>query len=192
MNSFYTKAELDELGFDHVGVNVMISRNACIYSASKIRIGNNVRIDDFCILSGKIVIGNHVHIAVGVSLFAGETGIEINDFVGLSSRTVVYAESDDYSGDYLTNPTVPVKYKHIISGKISFGKHVLLGSGCTVLPGVSVGEGASVGAMSLIAKDVAPWNISVGIPCKVIKKRSDKLLELEQELLIEETSDENA
>lgn len=54
--SFYTHDELAEIGFKSCGKNVLISRKASIYSPAKIEIGDNVRIDDFCILSGVIFI----------------------------------------------------------------------------------------------------------------------------------------
>ena len=53
MNSFYSKEELKEIGFKKYGENVLISRKTSIYNPEKIIIGNNVRIDDFCILSRK-------------------------------------------------------------------------------------------------------------------------------------------
>jgi len=92
--SFYQQQELAELGLKSYGKNVIISRKCSIYGASNISIGNNVRIDDFCVLSGKIEIGNFVHIAAASLLFGGEHGIIMEDFSGLSSRCVIYAESD--------------------------------------------------------------------------------------------------
>ena len=62
-NSFYKKDELKKLGLKHYGNNVLISRKCSIYSPEKISIGNNVRIDDYCILSGNITIKNYVHIS---------------------------------------------------------------------------------------------------------------------------------
>ena len=53
--SFYSEEELQQMGFAHVGHDVMISRKASIYGASNIWIGNHVRVDDFCVLSGKII-----------------------------------------------------------------------------------------------------------------------------------------
>ncbi|PSU67593.1 hypothetical protein CTM67_20550, partial [Photobacterium phosphoreum] len=70
MMSFYSYEELKKIGFSSFGDNVLISKKASIYGASKIDIGNNVRIDDFCVLScsnGKFNIGNYIHIAVSVS-----------------------------------------------------------------------------------------------------------------------------
>ena len=185
--SFYSENELKELGFREVGNNVLISKKTSIYGASKISIGNNVRIDDFCVLSGNIKLGNYIHIAVYSALFGGNAGIIMDDFSGLSSRCVIYAESDDYSGETLTNPTVPEEYLGIISSKVVLNKHVIIGSGTTVLPGINIGIGTAVGSMSLVNKSLDEWGIYAGIPCKRKKDRSKKLLELEQELLREES-----
>lgn len=70
--SFYSTKELVELGFAEVGQNVFISRKASFYGIERISIGNNVRIDDFCVLSageGGINIGNYIHITVYNSIF---------------------------------------------------------------------------------------------------------------------------
>jgi len=181
--SFYTEEELETLGFKAIGKNVSISRNAQIYGASKIIIGNNVRIDDFCVLSGTIELEDYIHIAVYSALFGGNTGIKMESFSGLSSRCVIYAESDDYLGNYLTNPTVDERFKDTVSGKVRLEKHVILGTGTTVLPGVRIGEGSAVGSMSLVNKDLESWGIYFGIPCKWKKERSQRLLLLEKEFI---------
>ena len=191
MSSFYTEDELKAIGFASVGRNVLISRKASIYYPQKINIGNNVRIDDFCILSGKITIGNYIHIAAQTLMFAGKAGIEMHDFSGTSSKVAIYAESDDYSGSYMSNPTVPDKFRSIISKKVTLERHVLVGVACVILPGVTLGEGSSFGAMSLINKSSESWSIYVGTPAKKIKERSKELLKLEDKLLSETMHDEN-
>lgn len=182
MNSFYSYEELKTIGFKNIGENVLISRKTSIYGANNIIIGNNVRIDDFSILSGNIVIGDYVHIAAGVMIFAGQAGVVLEDFVGVSSRTAIYAVTDDYSGEFLTNPTIPDEYRNVIGGKVVLKKHALIGTGCTILPGVVVGTGVSVGSMSLVNKNIDDFTINVGVPAKTIKKRSRNLLLLEKRL----------
>jgi galactoside O-acetyltransferase len=184
-NNFLCDEEIKDLGFKHIGFNVHISRLASFYGAENITIGDNVRIDDFCILSGRITIGNYIHIAAGCYLYGGDEGIELNDFVNLSSRIVIYAKSDDYSGMTLTNPTIPDKYKQVLEAKVILQRHVLLGTGCVVFPGVIIEEGTSVGSLSLINKSLPSWKICVGIPAKPIKDRNKDLLLLEQEFLRE-------
>ncbi len=183
MNSFYKEDELKELGLKSFGSNVCISRKVSIYGANQIEIGDNVRIDDFCILSGNIKLQNYIHIAAYCGLFGGDAGIEMRDYTCISSRNVIYAISDDYSGEALTNPTVPDKYRKIISGKVIINKHVLIGTGSTILPGVIIGEGTSVGSMSLINKSIGEWGIYAGIPCHFIRNREKKILELEKDFI---------
>lgn len=186
--SFYTTEELNKIGFKAIGKNVLISKNACIYGASQMVIGNNVRIDDFCVLSGKIELGDYIHIAVFSSVFAGNTGVIMNDFSGLSSRCTIYAESDDYSGKYLTNPTVDENFRGVVCGKVELGKHVILGAGTIILPGVSIGEGTAVGSMSLVNKSLDSWGIYAGIPCEFKKERIRNLLEVEKKFLEKRTN----
>ena len=181
MNSFYSREELQKIGFAFVGENVLVSRKASIYSPEKISIGSRVRIDDFCILSGKITLGNNIHIAAYSALYGGEAGIVLQDYANISSRVCIYAVSDDYSGCTMTNPTVPDKYKHIQNAQVMIEKHVIIGSGSTVLPGVTLSEGSAIGAMSLCKEMTEPWKIYAGIPVKAMKDRSRKLLELEKD-----------
>ncbi|MDU4802760.1 MAG: acyltransferase [Clostridium butyricum] len=183
MNSFYTIEELNNIGFENLGENVLISKKVSIYGAGNISIGNNVRIDDFCILSGKIIIGNYIHIAAYSALFAGDAGIVMEDFSGLSSKCIVYAASDDYSGEFLTNPMIDNQYRNVISKKVTIEKHSIIGSNSTVLPGVTIKEGTSIGACSLITKDCDEWGVYVGVPAKRIKERSKKILNLEKEFI---------
>ena len=136
MNSFYSEEELLTLGFKSIGKDVKLSRKASVYSPEKISIGNHVRIDDFCILSGHIEMGNYIHIAASCLLFGGDDGIVFENYTGLSSRSVIYAESDDYSGSYFTNPTLPDELRNIVGGGVVVKKHAIIGSGCTILPNV--------------------------------------------------------
>jgi galactoside O-acetyltransferase len=182
-NSFYTETELTALGLKCYGSNVLISKKASLYSPASIEIGSHVRIDDFCILSGNIKLGSYIHLAAQVFLFAGSYGITMEDFSGISSRCVIYAESDDYSGEYLSNPMCPQQYRAPCGGRVLIKRHSIIGSGCTILPSVSIEEGAAVGAMSLVTKDLPPWSISAGIPCHVIKTRSRKAADLGREIL---------
>lgn len=180
VNSFYSEEELKEIGFQSYGKNVLISRKASIYAAEKMIIGNHVRIDDFCILSGKIELGDYIHISAYCGLFAGDTGIQMMDFTTLSSRGMIYAETDDYTGGAMTNPMIPDEYRNVFGAKVTLEKHVIVGSGSTILPGVTLEEGASVGSMSLVNRSLAGWKIYVGCPCRELKERNRQVLEFEK------------
>lgn len=181
---YYDEQDLRSFGFKKVGKNVKISTNCTIHGFHNISIGDNVRIDGYCtiIATGEINIGSHIHIGSYVLLSGGD-GIDLADFVGLSQGVKIYSRTDDYGGDYLTNPMVPAKYTGVIGGKVTLGRHVIIGSGTVILPGVNIGDGSSVGAQSLVNKSLDSFGVFFGCPCKKLKARSDKLLELEKEYL---------
>jgi galactoside O-acetyltransferase len=184
-NSYYNHSELAKIGLKCFGQNVLISRKASIYNPEVISMGNNVRVDDFCILSGGkyIKLGSFVHIGAYSALFGGG-GIELEDFTGMSPRCILHSENDDFLGRSLTGPTIPRKYKtHLKSSPIIFRKHSGIGSACTVLPGVELGQGAIIGAHSMVVKNCDSWSIYAGSPAQRKMRRSRKMLELESQLL---------
>ena len=183
--AFYTENELLEMGFKHIGKNVKLSNKASIYNHEEISIGDNSRIDDFCVLSGKIDIGKNVHVAVFCNIAGGEKGVIMDDFSGLAYGVNVFTQSDDYSGETLTNPTIPDKFKSEIKSSIKICKHVIVGAGSIIFPGVILEEGCSIGAMSLVVKSTESWKIYSGIPAKIVKDRKKNMLDLEKAFLKE-------
>jgi galactoside O-acetyltransferase len=182
--SFYSEEELKMLGLKSYGKDVLISRKVSIYGAENIEVGHNVRIDDFCILSGNIKLGNYVHIAAAALLFGAKIGIEVKDFTGIGSRCAFYAQSEDFSDGKLTYPMLEEKYLKRVEGKILMEKYAQVGTGCTVFPGVTIGEGSAVIAMSMVTKNLGEWRICGGIPCRELKERDKgKILNCERELL---------
>jgi len=175
-NSFYSEEEISHLGLKQYGHHVLISRKASIYSPEKISMGNDVRIDDFCILTGEITLGNFIHISAFTAMY-GKYGIAMEDYTGLSPRCIVFSASDDFSGNYLISPMVPEQYTNVTGGKVVIKRFVQIGAGTIILPDVTINEGVAVGALSLVKKDLAAWNIFAGNPLKFIKQREQKLLE---------------
>lgn len=181
--AFYTENELLEIGFKSLGRNVKVSTKCSIYRPEEIVIGDNSRIDDFCLLSGRINIGRNVHLAAYSNISAGECSVTFEDFSGLAYGCHVFTGSDDYSGKTLTNPTVPLEYKGLQEKNIVLGRHVIVGTSSIVFPGVHLAEGCSVGAFTMVTKSTLPWGIYFGIPAKRVKERKKDLLELEKKYL---------
>lgn len=182
-NGYYESCDIKEMGAKRCGKNVLISTKASIYGLVNMEFGDNVRIDDFCHLSGKILIGNNVHIAPFCNLVGGHEGIMMEDFSGLSARVSVYAITDDYSGETMTNPTVPDEYKKICEKKVILKRHSIIGAGSVVLPGAVLEEGTACGSLTLINKRTEPWGVYVGIPAKRLTERKKDLLQLERQYL---------
>ncbi|MDH3638594.1 MAG: acyltransferase [Gammaproteobacteria bacterium] len=182
---YLTEEDLADFGFKALGRNVRISSDARIYGPENISIGNNVRIDDFTILAaigGWITLGDYVFLARNTHLSAA-LGIEMRDFSGTAGNVIIYSSSDDYSGESLTAQAVPKEYTRQTGGPVIVGRHVLLGAATTVIGPCDIGEGCSVGSMSLVRDDLPPWGIYAGIPARRLKERSRKLLALETRLV---------
>lgn len=177
---FLSPEKIAEMGFRTVGENVLLSDRASFYNCENISIGNNVRIDDFCVLSAGICgieIGDYIHIAVYSSLM-GAGKISLEDYSNISSKVAIYSSNDDYSGAYMTNPMVPEELTKVRHADVTICKHVIIGAGSVILPGVTLEEGVAIGALSLVPKSCEAYSIYSGVPAKLIKKRKENIKKL--------------
>ena len=178
---WFSQLELEKIGFERIGTNCRVDNTVLIIGAGNIQLGCNVRIDAFSLLTtsqGKIQIGDDVHISNSVSIF-GNGGLEIGTGAGVSSGARIFTESDDYSGNYLSNPTIAPKYRNVHSAKIKIGDHALIGANSVVLPGVNIGEHSSVGALSLVNRSLNSFIVVSGVPARKIADRNkEELLKL--------------
>jgi len=184
---YYTEHDLKDFGFASLGHNVRISSDARVYGAEHISIGDDVRIDDFVMLAagrgGYITIGNACYIARCCNL-TGTFGIEMCDFSSMAANTVIYSASDDYSGDYMTAQAIPREFTRFVGGKVTLGRHVIVGASSVIIGAADIGEGCSLGAVTVVVnRDLDPWGVYVGNPAKRVKERKRGLLELEKQYL---------
>lgn len=180
----YLKQELlDSMGFLSLGRDVLISDKASLYDTDKISIGDRTRIDDFCVLAGRISIGSNVHLTVFCNVAGGNEGVEIGDFSTLAYGCHIVAQTDDYTGETMTNSTLPLEFRMEIAQRVVVGRHSILGTGCIVLPGVELAEGTSAGAGTVFTQSTSPWTMYVGTPARELRPRSRRALELERKYL---------
>lgn len=182
--AYYTENELKQLRFKSLGKNVLISNKASIYNCQQIEIGDNSRIDDFCVISGRVQIGKNVHITPQCLIAGGEKGIILEDFTTIAYNVKIFTQSDDYSGETMTNSTIPTKYKNEYKKEILIKKHSIIGTASIIVPGVTLETGTSIGAMSLVLHSTEAWSIYIGSPAKKINNRSKSLLNLEKDYLL--------
>lgn len=185
MNSCYSEAELAQMGFRSLGRDVRLSRKASIYGAQRISLGEHVRIDDFCIISagdGGVVIGDFIHVGAYTSIIGGGE-VTLEDFANISSRVSIFSSNDDYSGAAMTGPMVPAEWTNIDRSAVRIGRHAIVGCGTVILPGVDVGDGVAIGALSLINSSCEPFATYCGIPARRTGTRGRRLLELEHNFL---------
>ncbi|WP_373032843.1 acyltransferase [Sulfurovum sp.] len=134
-----------------------------IIGIENIDFGKYIIIDDFVLIYAKeqIKIGNYVHIASFASISGGGELI-MENFSGLSSGCRIITGSDDFHGAGFGNPTIAEEFRNVKTGKIHIGKFAIIGTNSVVLPDVMIGEGATVGAGSVVTKDLEPWGVYVG------------------------------
>lgn len=180
---FLSRDQIMQLGFAAVGSDVAISDRCSIYGPGSIRIGSHVRIDDFAILTAHepVVIGSYVHLSA-FAFLSGSFGIVIEDFVNVSPRATLLSGNDDFTGQWLPGPLVPEDLRHVQGGRIHLARHSMVGAHSVVLPGVTLGEGAVVGALSLVKQSLAPWGIYGGVPARLLRPRPDRPQRLAAEL----------
>jgi len=181
--AYLSESALASMRFRSIGKNVRISDKAALYDLDRLSVGDNSRIDDFCVVAGDVSIGRNVHVTVFCNLAGGRAGLVLDDFSTLAYGCHVVAQTDDYSGTTMTNSTVPAEFKNETSARVLIGRHAILGTACVVLPGVHIAEGVAAGARTLFTESTEPWSVYVGSPARRIKERSRALLALEQEYL---------
>lgn len=176
---YLSPIRLMELGLKSFGKDVLISDKASIYNAKNISIGNNVRIDDYCIISagdGGIWIGSNIHIACYASMIGGGR-ITLEDFTNLAQRSTILSSNDDYSGRFFIGPTMKEDLRNVHHAPVTLRSLSILGVGCTVLPGVELGYNSCVGAMSLVKDSIPENQVWVGIPAKFVKMRKSLIVD---------------
>jgi len=138
---FYSQEELKKLNFKHLGYNVQVARTAIIPEPERISLGDHTKIDDFCILTGDIEIGNYCHIAHKVHL-SGHFGIILDDFCTIGSNSVIYTESDDHKANALIGPVIPNEMRSCYRGQVMLRNFVAIAANCIIMPGAYFSPGA--------------------------------------------------
>ena len=179
-NLFFDRAALKRCGS-----NVIIGKTVRIRYPELVEIGDNVIIDDFSYISTALTIEDHVHISAGAKIIGGrDAQVTFKSFSTLAPNVTLAAGSDDYISGIAT-PLVPHEYKgHVEIGRIDIGRHSIVGAHSVVLPDVTFGEGAAVGALSLVKQNLDPWTLYAGAPARAIKQRDrGAIQELEQKFM---------
>ena len=184
-SDFYSDDEIKKLDFKSIGKNIKISKSCIFFNAHLISMGNNVRIDANTVITASkepVIFGSFIHIGVGCYI-NGSYGLELKDFSGLSSGVRLFTSSDDYSGEFMTNPTVPSELTNPYNSRVVISKYVNIGSNSVIMPGVTIEEGSVVGALSLVNKSLKSWGVYFGSPVIRLNDRNKNVLLLSKKVL---------
>jgi galactoside O-acetyltransferase len=166
------------------GEDVRISELAVLSRPELIEMGDHIAIDQWTYISTQLIMGSYIHIAPSVSIIGGAPALLImEDFTNIGSGSRIVCATDDFTQG-LISPVVPIEHRTVINKPVIFKRYATLGVNCTVLPGVTLGEGCIIGANSLVTKDTEPWTVYAGSPARPIKKREkERIIESAKKLM---------
>lgn len=190
---FWLRKKLYPLLFRRIGRGFIIGRNVTIRHPSRIEIGDNVTIDDNCLVDGRGEGETGVRLGDGVVLNRNCMVVAKNGAIRIGARSSIGANSVIVSlsgielgeavltagncglsaGAYRVDDVDPVimDQEPYTNGPIRVGDGAWLGTGAVLLDGVSVGRGAVIGAGAIVREDVPELCIAAGIPARVLRKR---------------------
>lgn len=167
---------------EYMGANVKDKLKYCgedvrLYQLAKINVPECVEIDDHCIVFDYAFLSGRKSLKIGKyccitwhCILEGGANIVLGDRVFLGPGSKLLSSTYEFNGFY-TSQLLPDDTFEIRYGDIIVGNDAYIGAGTVVMPGVNIGEGALVGANSLVNRNLKPWGIYFGNPVKLIGMR---------------------
>lgn len=148
-----------------------------------VQIGANARIDSFVKIEGGIgvSIGSYAHIGSFVSVNIGGGRLSIGAHAGIASGARLLGGSN-MPGTWSMSAASPAEMQHVVRKTTTIGAYAFVASNAVVLPGVTLGEGAVLGAGGVATKDIPPWQVWGGVPAHYIKDRPRPVADAQPEL----------
>ena len=175
-----------------VGRNVTFGAGVVLRHPAKIRLGDDVAVDDLVVLDAKgetnrgISIGNGVFLGRGTILSCKDGDIVLGDHVNVGFHSEIFSGSSVTVGAYglfaaytylvggghdFDASGVPVVEQTRRSKGITLGENVWLGTGAKVMDGVRIGRDVVVGAGAIVTEDLPDGVVAVGVPARVVRHR---------------------
>ncbi len=146
MSDIYDKSELMDMGFNDVGDDVVVSKDVRFFAIQG-KLGDGVRIDAFSILTGNIILGDHVHVSPFCFLAGTGGKITMGNNSGVASHVSIFTKSADYR-------TLESESADKVEGAVSIGEYTIIGSGAKLMPGVTISEHVNIGCNCIINQDI--------------------------------------
>jgi acetyltransferase-like isoleucine patch superfamily enzyme len=180
-----------------IGPACLIEEDVRFHVPQRIFLGRRVFIGQYAYLDAGcsdsfIRLGNDVHVARFAVLRSGERGITVHDNVGINARsfldgnggveigpnTLLSPGVQCISGNHVfDDPEMPVRYQGTAYGKVTVGEDCWLGTNVVVLPGVTIGRGAVIGAGAVVTRDIPAFAVALGVPAHIVGERGKKPVE---------------
>lgn len=134
------------------------------------RESKNVTIGKYSIVDNNSKIGRYTYIGRGAKV----TKTNIGNYCSIGDSVTIGPGEHDITNSTLHEVGYSSAYDELTKSKCSIGHDVWIGADAIIMRGVEIGNGAVVGANSVVTKDVKPYSVVVGVPAKEIKKRIDE------------------
>lgn len=169
---YYPQAE-PEIPFHTIGKDCQIWGPLVVMAPKMIQLGEKVRIDSFVKLEGGqgLIVGDYVHIASFAHVGIGGGRIEIGDGVAICSGARVLSGSNTAKGHYMSI-AAPRHAQHVEREYTVIGEGAFIASNAVILPGVTVGPFAIIGAGAVVTHDVPACEFWAGVPARKLAERS--------------------
>lgn len=153
--------------FRSVGSDVQVFEFALILKPEQISLADGVRIDDYSRIEGGlgISIGKYVHICSFASIYGGGRA-QIADYCGISQGARLITGTEQPSG--IMTAAAPMTLRDPKFDSIVMLPNSFVGANAVIMPGVTLGEGAVIGAGAVVTKSVDPWTVVAGVPARPI------------------------
>lgn len=154
----------------------MIDSSVRIYGAELKSADDTHRVDAFCVITGNVWLGRRVHVASGCRLLGSSGRIVLGDASAVSMGSTLLTATDDYVSGHAMGPTIPDEYRNVTTGNVILEPFAVVGAHSVVMPGVTLGWGAAVGACSFVNCDIPAGEVWAGVPARRIGSRNMLLL----------------
>lgn len=157
----------------YIGKNVIIGKTVRIRHPELVSIGDHSIIDDFTYISAELEVGKFCHIGANSTVLGGggKGKCVFEDLSGCAPGTRIITASDDYVSS-MGGPNVPDQFLgEPPAGLVHIKSYTILGTNTVVMPNVTIEEGVSTSAMTLIRKNLQEWTIYGGNPARKIGPR---------------------
>ncbi len=151
------------------GPYLFLGRRASLVNPNRMHFGNSIVLQEDSLIecdpAGHVRPGDEVHVSRGCVIACGKSELSIGDHTIIGEYTSIRNSNHGTRRDQL------IRAQPEDCRPIRIGQDVWIGRGCAVLAGVSIGDGAVVGANSVVTHDVEPYGIVAGSPARLLRYR---------------------
>ena len=162
--------EFESNQFKKIGSNIIFEDGVRVFHPESIELGDNIYVGHNTILQGyyKNLMKIGTNTFIGPNCFFHSAGnITIGENVGLAAYVKILTSYHNDNGI-----EIPISFSEVVFEEVIIEDEVHVGIGSIILPGVSIGKGAQIGAGAVVTKSIPDFAVAVGVPARVVRFRT--------------------